>query len=119
MMIILMSPFVGAHEWTPTYPKMKPSFVSGVSVTTMQIFNKRREIGWYKITVWDEDFTPVPHSISGGSLQKVSYLQRKSINVYVRRKDLGRAVYVCSESKAISYLDKGTFVSSRICSKLK
>ena len=44
-----------AHEWTPTYPKFEPSFMEGIVVTTMNIFNKRSDIDYYELTVHDKD----------------------------------------------------------------
>lgn len=43
-----------AHEMTPTYPKLVPSYVDGVNVTTMEIWNRRSDVSFYAIGVYDE-----------------------------------------------------------------
>jgi len=108
-----------AHEWTPTYPKMKYSFIDGIMVTTMDLFNKREDISWYEIGVYDKDFNLIKHSVQGGKVQYVPPLQRKSVDVYIRSKDMDKATYICSKSKIISESEKATVVASRICSKIK
>ena len=38
-----------AHEMVPTYPKLKPSHVEGVSKVEMELFNKRKDVEFYEI----------------------------------------------------------------------
>ena len=33
-----------AHELTPTYPKMRPSYIEDVSVTQMKMWNRREDV---------------------------------------------------------------------------
>ena len=119
--VILACPFVqvNAHEWTPTYPTMRYSFIDGIVTTQMKLLNKRKDINWYEVSVLDDEFNPVPFQVSGGKIQKVSHLQRKFIDVYVRESDLSIATYICSRSKSITDTERGTFIASRICSKLR
>lgn len=117
--LLCLSGYASAHEWTPTYPKLIPSFVDGISVVKMSLFNKRKDINHYEVSVWTEDWEQIRSSTGGGKLIRVSHLQRKNVDVYIRNKDKGRAVYVCSRSKSIVDGDKATFLSSRICSKIK
>ena len=45
---------------TPAYPKLKTSYIDGVSVTKMKLFNRREEVQYYQIEVFTFDFKPVP-----------------------------------------------------------
>jgi len=106
-----------AHEWTPTYPKFEPSFLDGIVVTTMSLFNKREEIEYYEITVFDEEWQPIPFA-STSKLVHVSYLETKSIDIYIREVDCDRIEYICTESKIFIDDTSQTGVTSRICSKV-
>ena len=53
-LIILMlwaSGHVSAHEFTPTYPKLKTSYVEGVLYATMTLFNARDDVEYYQFGV--------------------------------------------------------------------
>jgi len=117
--LLFLSGSAMTHEWTPTYPEMRHSFVDGVMVTTMRLFNKRKDIYWYEITVYDKDFNTIPYMVSDGKVQRISPLRHKNIDVFIREKDVSRATYICSRSKVLSGSQENTFVSSRICSKIK
>ena len=39
-----------SHEFTPTYPKLVPSYISGSSVAKMDLLNKRKDIEYYELT---------------------------------------------------------------------
>ena len=106
-----------AHEWTPTYPKFEPSFLDGIVVTTMSLFNKREEIEYYEITLFDEEWQPVPFATTS-KLVHVSYLETKSIDIYIREVDCDRIEYICTESKIFIDDTSQTGVTSRICSKV-
>lgn len=114
-----LSNSVFAHEWTPTYPKLRPSFVDGISVTDMTLFNNRKDVQYYKVSVFDAEWNTVPFSTGSDKIIKVSHLQRKKVSVYIRDKDADRVTYVCSRSKSLLDGQRETFVASRICSKIK
>lgn len=116
--LILSASCASAHEMTPTYPEMRPSHLSGVVRTTMQIFNKREEIEYYQFGVFDEDFKPVPFA-STTAVAHIPYLSYAAVDIYIRRSDLDRALYICSESKLRQNSEVKTRISSRICSKIK
>lgn len=117
--MVLLSGYASAHEWTPTYPKLEYSFINNVMVTKMSIFNIRKDVEHYEISVFDKDWMPLKFSVTEGKILHVSYLQRKSVDVYLRKKDEHHVVYVCSQSRS-RVGEKGvTFISSRICSKVK
>lgn len=107
-----------AHQFLPTYPKLEPSFIDGISVTKMELFNSRKDVSYYELGVFDAEWLPVPFATES-DIVEVGYLQRKDIQIYIRDKDKQRAVYICTKSKHIEEKSQITLVSSRICSKIK
>ena len=107
-----------AHEMTPTYPVWKPSHVEGVWKTTMKMFNKRKDVEWYEIGVFDKDWKPVPF-VSQYRLFSMDYLARAEFDVYVSAVDTVKAEYICSKSKLRLVSERKSMVSSRICSRFK
>ena len=108
-----------AHQFTPTYPKFEPSFIDGVLQTKMELFNKRQEVGYYEIDVFDEAWKPVSFASSQGKIIQVQYLETKSIEIYLKTQDIKRAVYICTESRLFRNSGQQSLVSSKICSKIK
>ena len=106
-----------AHEWTPTYPKFEPSFMEGIVVTTMNIFNKRSDIDYYELTVHDKDWRPIPFA-SNEKLLHVPYLSKKSVDIFIRKIDSDRIEYICTTSKQLALNAPTSGVDSRICSKV-
>lgn len=107
-----------SHQFTPTYIKFEPSFVEGVAQTKMELFNKRREVEYYEIGVFTEDWQPIVFA-SESKIAHVRYLETKKINVYVKFQDLKKVVYICTESRLRREDVKDTVISSKICSKVK
>jgi hypothetical protein len=108
-----------AHEMTPTYPKLKPSHLSGISVATMKMFNKREDVEYYEIGVFDSEWKPIPF-VTSYNIIKLDYLGHVTFDVYIRDKDKTRATYICSKSKLRkSEKNPRTAITSRICSKFK
>jgi hypothetical protein len=60
LFLVLVSTSATAHEWTPTYPTLKRAYVDGLFYTKMQLFNKRKEIQYYSISVHDEEWNNIP-----------------------------------------------------------
>lgn len=85
----------------------------------MQLFNNRKDVEYYKISVFDKDWNKVPFSTGYDDVMRIPYLQRKKVSVYIRDKDKGRVTYICSRSKSLLDGKNETFVASRICSKIK
>ena len=108
---------VSAHEMTPAYPIIKPSYVSGVVKVDLSLFNSREEINYYKIGLYDLNWDGIPFS-AVYRIIKVGYKERKNLSVYIRESDLDEAVYVCTTSKIRRQKETKTLVSSRICSRL-
>jgi hypothetical protein len=101
----------------PTYPKLKPSHVEGVSKVEMELFNKRKDVEFYEIGVFTEDWQPIPF-VSAYRMAHVRYLGHLKFDVYIRNADSDRATYVCSQSK-LRGDGTGTLLASRICSKFQ
>ena len=113
-----MCGYASAHEWTPTYPELKYSHVQGIMKVDMFLFNARKDVGYYEISVWDNDWNKLSFAAEM-KIIPIDYLGRKNITVYVAEENKDRVTYICSESKIQS--DKGyeSLVSSKICSKIK
>ena len=107
-----------AHEMTPTYPKLNPSYIDGVFVTNMKLFNRRSDVEFYKIEVFTNDWKPLPFA-STSKVINLNYNKSKLFSVYIRAEDVKKVVYICTESKVFRSLKQVTLVSSRICSKIK
>lgn len=115
-LILLALPFGSAlaHEMTPTYPKFSESFMSGISVTTLNIFNKRKDVSYYEIGVFTKEWKPVAF-VSQYKVIPMKYLDTLSFDLYVNNSSLHTVVYICSISK----LGAGSTVASKICSRVK
>ena len=113
-----MSGYASAHEFTPTYPKLKQSYVEGILYTTMTLFNARKDVQYYEMGVFDEEWNKVPFSVVE-PIMFIKHLERKEIEVYIREKDRDRALYICSKSKLIVEGASKTSLATRICSKIK
>jgi hypothetical protein len=107
-----------SHQFTPTYVKFDQSFVEGIGQTKMELFNKRREVEYYELGVFTEDWQPISFA-SENKIIHVRYLETKKINVYVKFQDIKKVVYICTESRLRREDVKDTVISSKICSKVK
>ena len=108
-----------AHELTPTYPELTPSYIPGIWSTHVVLWNARQEIDFYKVDVLDADMNPVSFIATGGDLKKVDYLNRAHIEVFVREEDKDKATFICTESKLRRGTVQKSLVASRVCSKIK
>jgi len=117
--VLLVASKASAHEMVPTYPRLQSSYLDGLQVTTMTLFNRRSDVEFYEIGVFTEDWEEV-RFVSQYTIHKIPYLSTVSFDIYIRDEDKYKARYICSKSK----LRKAdgtirTAVSSRICSKVK
>lgn len=103
---------------TPAYPKMQQSYVNGVYVTKMKLFNRREDVEYYEIQVFTNEWKPLPFA-STSKVLNVGHNRRKLFEVYIRSSDLDKATYICTESKVFKNTKQVTLVSSKICSKIK
>lgn len=118
LLLFLMSGSATAHEWTPTYPELEVSYVPNVLRVRMQLFNSREDVQYYELGVFDADMNPVAFAAAERIVQ-VKYLDRKSIDIFIREQDRDRTVYICSKSKLLKGEGTASLVASRICSKIK
>jgi hypothetical protein len=116
--LILFANSAAAHELTPTYPEIRPSYVNGVSVTTMKMWNRRSDAEYYEINVFDEKWNPVSFATSNRVI-KLNYLEHKSFEIYFRDEDKDRVSYICTTSKQLKRDVLSTGVKSKICSRIK
>lgn len=107
-----------AHEMVPTYPRLEQSHMDGVLKATMKMFNKRADVEYYEVGVFDENFEPVPF-VSAYNIFKLDYLGHVTFDVYIRKSDKDRVHYICSRSKIRKDSQTKTAISSKICSKFK
>jgi len=114
--LILLSRVATAHEMIPTYPKWKLSIYDGLLVTEMEMFNKREDVEYYEVAVFDDKWNPIPF-VSSFKLFKLEYLSKVKFDVYIREQDRERTEYICSTSKLRN--NKAPAISSMICSKFK
>ena len=109
---------VSAHEMTPTYFKTTNSVYNNIYKTELSLFNSREEQLYYEITVYDDDWNKVPFATSE-RLLKIDQFKRKDFELFFKKRDLDRVVYVCTKSKTPKGQTESTGVTSRICSKRK
>ena len=109
---------LSAHEMTPTYPELKASYISGVVTTKMRLFNRRSDVEYYEISVYDADWELIPFATENRIL-KIDYLQTTYFDIYIRSLDIGKVKYICTLSKLKKDSSVTTVISSRICSKIK
>ena len=118
ILLLVMSGYASAHEFTPTYPKLKNSYVEGVLYTTMTLFNMRKDVEYYEFGVFNAEWEKVPFAMQQ-KIMRFKHLEKKKVDIYIREKDKEEVVYICSKSKLVVTGTEKTSVSSRICSKVK
>ena len=107
---------VSAHEMTPTYPNLVPSYVDGLVSAKMTMFNSRKDVDYFEIGVFDDEWNPVPFAATAKIL-RVPHGSSKTFEVFVRHKDKNRATFICSLSKLRADSSARAIVSSKICSR--
>lgn len=116
---LFLATSVTAHEMTPTYFEFKPSALADkVSETQIKLFNRREDVEYYEISVFDGEWKAIPFA-SENRLVRLDYLQTKRVSVYIRDQDLDKIVYICTLSKLKKDNVTSGAISSRICSKMK
>ena len=115
---LLLCGSVAAHDMTPTYPEWKMSFIPSAKMTTMQIFNKRADVEWYQIGVFDKEWNSIPF-VTRYKILNIKHLQRVKFDVYVNKTNADLAEYICSTSKLRGNDDFKPIVESKICSRFK
>lgn len=92
--------------------------MSGIVQSRLNLFNIRQDVDYFEVQVLDVNMNPVDFAVTDRIIH-APYLNKKSVDVYIRRIDMDRAVYVCSVSKLLVAGNTGASVASRICSKVK
>lgn len=109
-----------AHQFTPAYPKLAPSYVAKIWKADMNLLNMRQDVEYFEFGVFDKDWESVPFALSGDRIVRIKYLERKDIRVFIRQEDADKVTYICSKSKILAGQTKQiTSISSRICSKVQ
>ena len=115
---LLLCSSVIAHDMTPTYPKWKMSFIPSAKMTTMQVFNKRSDVQWYQIGVFDKEWNPIPF-VTRYKIINIKYLKSVKFDVYVNEENEKLAEYICTTSKLRGNDNFKPIVESKICSRFK
>ena len=116
--LLALTGTAAAHEMTPTYPVLGPSYVNGLFSAQLTLFNARKDVDYYEIGVFDEAGNPIPFAATS-KLLKVTYGSRRTFEVFVRKEDRRRAVFICSLSKLRTDSSARAIISSKICSRTK
>ena len=117
--LLLLSASIQSHEQTPTYPTWKTSGIDGIKKTNISVWNKRPDIEYYEIGVFDEDLkTPIPF-VTAYKVIPLAYLKEVKFDIYIRESNIEEARYVCSLSKLRSSNESQTLLVTRVCSKFK
>jgi len=117
-LIVLSSGHLSAHELTPTYIKLRQSYVENVLTTRVNLWNGRADVLYYKLNVYNKDWEKVPFFSLPGSVVKVDYTERMKLDVFIGAPEAANAVYVCTRSQILKGLKQKTVISSKICSKI-
>jgi len=84
----------------------------------MKLRNARKDVEYYEIQVLDAEMNPLRFA-ANERIMYVPHLNRKTVDVYIPNNSIPQAVYICSRSKIRKDRQSKTFISSRICSKVK
>ena len=116
IILLCVSGSAMAHELTPTYPKLEPTYVNGVLSTKLIMWNARVDVEHYKIEVTNAFWNDVPF-ITEEKIVKLGYHERREIEIFLPEDTT--AQYICTRS----LLEKGkrsrSIISSKVCSKIK
>jgi hypothetical protein len=116
--IFLVAQAAIAHEMTPTYPVLRPSYMDGLSTTKLTLFNRRNDVIYYEIQVFDKYWKQIPF-VSQEKIIKVDYLGKKNFEIYIRNSDKNGVEYICTMSKLPKTQNSSSMIASKICSKIE
>jgi len=118
LLLILISTNLLAHEQTPTYAFWNPSHIQGVVKTEIEIFNKRNDVTYFEIGVFDADWN-MQNFVTSWNILEVKQYERKTAVIYMTEANSLAAEYICSISKIRSSNQTQTALASQICTRLK
>ena len=116
IILLVVSGSAMAHELTPTYPKLKQSYIPEVLQTKVKMWNARVDVVYYKIEVTDKDWKEVPF-ITEEKMFKLDYMQRREIEIFLPSDT--SATYICTRSMLQKDSKSRSMISSKVCSKIK
>ena len=61
----------------------------------MKVFNKRSDVQWYQIGVFDKEWNPIPF-VTRYKIIKINYLSSVKFDVYVNDANVKQATYILS-----------------------
>ena len=108
-----------AHDFTPTYPKLETTHIAGALKASMKLFNKRDDIRYYRVGVFDDEWNKIPFIVQGGKVINVEYLDTKRFDVYIQESKRKDVTYICTKSLTLQDGSTKSIMASRICSKVK
>ena len=103
---------------TPTYPKWGVSHIEGISKTTMEMFNKRKDVKWYEIGVFNKEWEALPF-VTSYKILELDYLKHVKFDIYITSENKDKAEYICSLSKLRGNNKNKPMIASKICSRFK
>lgn len=115
---LLLSTSAAAHEMTPTYFKFEPSYVDGVYVTTIGLWNRRNDVEYYEISVLDQMWKRIPFA-TRDRIIKIPHLSKEKIDIYIKQNDVENVEFICTSSKQLKSDVKSTGIRSMICSRIE
>jgi len=118
LLLILISTNLLAHEQTPTYASWNPSHIQSVVKTEIEIFNKRNDVTYFEIGVFDADWN-MQNFVTSWNILEVKQYERKTAVIYMTEANSLAAEYICSISKIRSSNQTQTALASQICTRLK
>jgi hypothetical protein len=117
--LLLSASIASAHEMVPTYPAWwNATEANGLLKTNLSIWNRRKDVTYYEIEVFDRNFEPRQFATQEKVI-KVNYLQRKTFSIFIKTEDRDNVTYICTRSRLLKDNVQTSGVSSRICSKAK
>ena len=117
--LLLSATIASAHEMVPTYPAWwNATEANGLLKTNLSIWNRRKDVTYYEIEVFDRNFEPRQFATQEKVI-KVNYLQRKNFSIFIKAEDRDNVTYICTRSRLLKDDVQTSGVSSRICSKVK
>lgn len=116
IILLFVSGSVMAHELTPTYPKLEPTFVDGVFSTKLMMWNARADVEYYKVEVTNAFWNDVPF-ITEERIFKLGYMERREIEIFLPSDTT--AQYICTKSMLQKGKKSRSIISSKVCSKIK
>lgn len=82
------------------------------------MFNKRKDVEYYELGVFDSEFSVVPF-VTSYRVFPLRFLGKVTLDIYVRQQDVPKVTYICTRSKLRGDKQSTAIIASRVCSKVK